>query len=82
MTTLENPRHETFALSLAQGATPEAAYRAAGFSDNNRKARARELAEDPDIAERVAHLKTCLPHIDALRDRFAPSILLMPPFVR
>lgn len=75
---LQNPRHETFALAIAQGATPEAAYHRAGFSDNNRKARSLQLAQEPEIAERITYLKYSLPRIDNLRDRFAPSVLLMP----
>ncbi|TDU81202.1 hypothetical protein EI77_00505 [Prosthecobacter fusiformis] len=76
--TLKEPRHESFAFHLASGLEPKNAYHFAGFSPNNAKARAEELAQDPDIQDRVNHLKSTLPNTTRLRDRFAPSLLLMP----
>ena len=75
---LPNPRHEAFALYLAAGHTPESAYLQAGFSSNNVKARAKRLAKDPDIRDRVADLRPCLPRIADLHHRFAPSLMIMP----
>ncbi|HYE78836.1 MAG TPA: hypothetical protein VEI97_12700 [bacterium] len=76
--TLTPPRHETFAIALAQGYSPALAYRHAGFSGNNLKARSARLARNKDIALRVAHLKATLPRINTLRERYAPSALLLP----
>ena len=78
MHTLPNPRWESFALTLAAGCSPEESYRDAGFSDKNAKARAQALRDHPDIKARVAHLRTCLPRILTLQQRFAPSFLVMP----
>jgi hypothetical protein len=76
--TLTNPRHEAFALALARGHLPATAYRLAGFSDSNAKARALALAQEPHIAARIQHLRACLPHIETVHQHFAPSLLLVP----
>lgn len=76
--TLSNPRHEAFAMALARGHYPSVAYRLAGFSDNNAKARSAELLQNPDILARTEHLRACLPQIESTTNRFAPSLLLMP----
>ena len=57
---LPNPRHETFALHLAEGFTLAYAYEAAGFPAKNAKTRATHLARNPAIAERIGYLKACL----------------------
>lgn len=76
--TLPDPRHEAFATHLASGHDPVTAYLQAGFSAKNANLRSRQLARSPEIVLRTAHLRTCLPQIAELRDRFAPSLLLMP----
>lgn len=76
--TLRDPRHEAFAFHLASGHPASAAYLLAGYSPNNARTRAEDLAATPSIRARIAHLKTCLPQITELRDRHAPSFLLMP----
>ncbi|GAA5138371.1 hypothetical protein GCM10023213_17050 [Prosthecobacter algae] len=76
--TLRDPRHEAFAFHLASGHSASAAYLLAGFSPNNARTRAKDLATAPSIRARTAHLKTCLPHITELRNHHAPSLLLMP----
>lgn len=76
--TLRDPRHEAFAFHLASGHSASAAYFLAGFSPNNARTRAEDLAATPSIRARTAHLKTCLPHITELRNHHAPSLLLMP----
>ncbi len=75
---LPDSRHESFAFHLASGYAPAGAYVLAEFSPNNAKARAEELCKDQAIQDRVAHYRACLPRIHELRDRFAPSLLLMP----
>src|SRR5688572_15352137 len=77
-TTLPDPRHEAFAFALARGLSPRLAYVEAGYSSSNARLRSQELAADPAILARVEHLKACLPHIEAMKARFAPSLLLMP----
>ena len=76
--TLSDPRHEAFATHLASGHNPVTAYLQAGFSAKNANLRSRQLARSPEIVLRTAHLRSCLPQITELRDRFAPSLLLMP----
>eukprot|EP01031_Cornospumella_fuschlensis_P040310 gene40310-49119_t len=76
--TLPNPRHEAFALSLAAGASPDVAYREAGFTTNNTKARAAQLEANPQIQARISHLRSCLPRIMQLEQTFAPPSLTMP----
>ncbi|HYF35935.1 MAG TPA: hypothetical protein VD994_11635, partial [Prosthecobacter sp.] len=77
-TTLPDSRHEAFALALAQGMPPTAAYIHAGHTGNNAKARGAALAKDPDIAQRADYLRACLPRIRDLQARFAPSTLFIP----
>jgi hypothetical protein len=76
--TLTDPRHEAFALHVASGMPPSCAYTEAGFSANNANARSKELLQDPDIQDRIGHLKFSLPKSAELKDRYAPSLLLMP----
>ena len=77
-TTLADPRHEAFAVHLASGDSAASAYIRAGYSAGNARARSQELARDPDIQDRIRHLRTCLPQAAEFKDRFAPSLLLMP----
>src|SRR5262249_36582964 len=55
MRKLPNARHERFARALADGAAPPAAYRAAGYRPDRRRATA--LAQSEAVAARVATLK-------------------------
>lgn len=75
---LADSRHEAFALALAEGAPPAAAYKHAGFPAKNAKARGAALAKDPDVIHRVDYLRCCLPLVCDLQARFAPSTLLLP----
>ncbi|MDZ4288947.1 MAG: hypothetical protein U0984_13355 [Prosthecobacter sp.] len=60
---LDNPRHEAFALALAVGETPAGAYDAVGFHPKNRKSRAEALSQQPDIVARVKHLVARVKHL-------------------
>jgi len=52
---LENHRHEKFAQELAAGKGVEAAYRAAGYTDNRRNAS--RLKARPKVSARLAELR-------------------------
>jgi hypothetical protein len=52
------PRHQAFAAALASGLPPSAAYREAGYSAKNSKARALALRADPTVASEVVTLQT------------------------
>jgi hypothetical protein len=55
MARLENPKHEEYALLLAQGLTQKKAYVQAGYSDNPQAAS--KLAQAPKFKKRVKELK-------------------------
>ncbi len=76
--TLPDARHEAFAFHVASGYQPGCAYTMAGFSGNNARSRGRDLLQEPNVRDRAAYLRTCLPRMTRLRDRFAPSLILMP----
>jgi hypothetical protein len=59
MPALKNPRHETFAQSLAEDLSPVAAYRASGFNGKPRGASttANRIAKRADVVKRVDELR-------------------------
>lgn len=55
MAVLPNPRHERFAQELAKGETADAAYVAAGFSEN--RGNATRLKANESVLKRVAEIQ-------------------------
>ena len=56
MAILANPRHEAFAKACAQGARICAAYEDAGYAPD--RGHASRLAANPEVAHRIAELRT------------------------
>jgi hypothetical protein len=70
MPTLPNPRHETFALALAEGLSAEAAYARAGYTQGN--GHGPRLLERRNILARVEELRPqALARAAAERERLA-----------
>jgi len=74
MPLLENPRHEAFARSRAQGAYLDDAYEDAGFAPGN--GHASRLAKREEVAERIAELRAEQPDIVGAGRRGAIITLL------
>ena len=56
MPVLNNPKHEQFALQMANGLSATKAYIKAGYSVRGARQSAHSLLENPDISLRVAEL--------------------------